>query len=237
MIWWDLRYELSKEPRLRTSPLHAPWVKVGPQGWRPLSGRGGRMSILAPPGNYTVKLSVGEKEFRQKLIVKKDPHSEGSEEDIQAQLKLLLEIQNNLNAVVDMINQLEWIRKQISDLESLVMGDKDAESIRAAGKTLDHKVIAVEDNLYQLRVTGRGQDYWAFRGKSRLVSKLLSLARSVGSADFPPTSQEKERHKELSTQLETYKSQFKELVNNDLPVFNRLLKEQDLPHVLIVKIP
>ena len=135
-IYWDLRTELSKEPRLRTSPLLASWVKVGPRGWRPLPARG-RMSILAPPGNYTVKLSVGDKEFRQQLIVKKDPNSEGSQEDIQAQIMLLREIQNSLTTVVDMINQLEWIRKQIYDLESLLKGDKDTGSIVAAGKILD----------------------------------------------------------------------------------------------------
>ncbi len=234
-VWWDLRYELSKEPRLRTSPLFAPWIEVGSRGWRPIQR--GQMTILAPPGHYTVKLSVGGEKFSQELIVKKDPHSSGNEEDIQAQTKLLLEIRDNINSVVDMINQLEWIRKQIYDLNALLKGDKDAELIIAAGKELDEKIISVEDNLFQIKVTGRGQDYWAFRGESKLINKLQSLVRSVSSADFPPTTQEIERHKMFKAQLETQQNQFNELLKNDLAAFNGLLNENNLPHIISIKTP
>lgn len=233
-VWWDLRYESSKEPKLRTSPLYAPWVEVGSRGWRTI--RGGQMAILAPPGLYTVRLSVGEKEFSQKLIVKKDPHSAGSEEDIQAQIKLLKEIQGNIEGVVEMINQLEWVRKQIYDLEALLLEDNSAESILAAGKELDVKIISLEDNLYQMKVTGRGQDYWAFRGESKLINKLMSLVRSVSSADFPPTTQEIERHDLFKTQVETQRNQFNKFLKNDLPAFNRLLKEKNLPHIITANI-
>jgi hypothetical protein len=233
-IWWDLRHELSKEPRLRTSPLYAPWIELGSRGWRPLQG--GQMTILAPPGQYTVRLSVGEKEFSQELIVKKDPHSAGSEEDIQAQIKLLLEIRDNINGVVDMINQLEWIRKQIYNINALIDGHKDAESIMVVGMEFDKKIISFEDNLYQMKVTGRGQDSWSYRGESKLINKLQSLVRSVSSADFPPTTQEIELHEMLKTQLETYQNQFDELLNEDLPAFNRLLKENNLPHLITINI-
>ena len=236
-VWWDLGYERSKEPRLRTSPLYAPWVEVGPRGWRPFPIRGeGRMSVKAPPGHYTVRLSVGGKEFSQELIIKKDPHSAGSEEDIQAQTKLLLEIRDNINGVVEMINQLEWIRKQVYDLNALLTEDKDVESIIAAGKELDNKVISVVGNLYEMKVTGRGQDY-PYREPSRLLSKLLNLVGSVSRADFPPTTQQIERNEEYKIQLETHRNQFKELLKSDLPAFNKLLKEKNIPHLITVKIP
>ena len=40
-LYWDLRYEATTEIRLRTSPLYAPHIQVGPEGWRPLPGRAG----------------------------------------------------------------------------------------------------------------------------------------------------------------------------------------------------
>ncbi len=52
-----------------------------------------------------MRLEVDGQEFIQKLTVKKDPKSAGSEADIQAQVKLLLEVRDNLNNLVDMINQ------------------------------------------------------------------------------------------------------------------------------------
>ena len=35
-IWWDLRFERTREIRLRTSPPYAPYIHVGPDGWRPM---------------------------------------------------------------------------------------------------------------------------------------------------------------------------------------------------------
>src|SRR5439155_9307081 len=94
-INWNLRYEPTKEIRLRTSPLHAPDVRPGPEGWRPAPD-GGRFRILAPPGNYTVKLSVGGRELTQPLTVRKDPHSGGTEADLQAQMTMLLDLRRDL---------------------------------------------------------------------------------------------------------------------------------------------
>ena len=65
-VYWDLRGEPTPEVQLRTRPLYAPYVPLGPNGWR--SG-GARMSVLAPPGAYTVKLTVNGKELAERLEV------------------------------------------------------------------------------------------------------------------------------------------------------------------------
>ena len=70
---------------------------MGPEGWRAMPALG-RFSVLMPPGTYTVKLSVGGREFRQPLVVRKDPNSGGSEEEIGTQVALLLDLQNDMNA-------------------------------------------------------------------------------------------------------------------------------------------
>ena len=62
-----------REVRLRTSPLYAPEIQVGADGTRP--GGGPRLSILMPPGSYTVRLNAGGKQLTQKLEVRKDPNS------------------------------------------------------------------------------------------------------------------------------------------------------------------
>ena len=33
---WDLRYEPTYKPQLRTRPLGRPWVQLNGEGWRPL---------------------------------------------------------------------------------------------------------------------------------------------------------------------------------------------------------
>ena len=56
-VTWDLRTEQTKEVRLRTSPAYAPEIRNGAEGWR-LAPDGPRSTVLMPPGNYTVKLTV-----------------------------------------------------------------------------------------------------------------------------------------------------------------------------------
>ena len=69
---WDLRSEPTKEVRLRTSPAYAPEIRNNPDGWR-LAPDGARMSVLMPPGTYTVKLLIAGADatpaLTQQLIV------------------------------------------------------------------------------------------------------------------------------------------------------------------------
>src|SRR5918992_102724 len=101
-IHWNLRYERSKEIRLRTSPQYAPDMRLGPQGWRSAPDAG-RLSILAPPGHYTVKLAVGGQEFTQPLTVIKGPYSEGTEADIQTQVTTLFELRRDMDRAADIV--------------------------------------------------------------------------------------------------------------------------------------
>jgi len=230
-VWWNLRYEPSERPKLRTAPLYAPHVKLGKEGWRPLVTWGGPISPKVAPGTYTVKLSVDEKEFTQKLTVKKDPNSAGTEEDIEAQVKMLLELRDNSNVAVDIVNEIEWIRRQIYDLTSILEEESRAAPIITAGCELDKKLIAIEGHLVQLKLTGGSQD--PLRWPVKLYAKLSNLAGEVGSTDFPPTTQQIEVHEMFKEQLATYQVQFEELLDKELLAFNNLLKEKNIPHIIV----
>ncbi len=233
-VWWDLRHRPEKEGKLRTSPIHAPYVKVGPEGWRPL-GRG-EIRPLVVPGTYTVKLTVGEKELTEELIVKKDPNSSGTEADIRAQVDLVLKVRDDVSQVVDMINTIESIRRQINDLSERLEANTSAEPILTAGKILDEKLIEVEENLFQMRRTGPGQD--GFRWPTKLHGRLLKLAdtlqgaRGAGS-DFAPTTQQIEVYEVLKDRLVTNQRRLDELLRTDFAAFNDLLGEKEVPHIII----
>ena len=66
---------------------------------------------------------------------------------------------------------------------------------------------------------------------------FLSFVENVNSADFPPTTQLLERYEELRNLHESYRNQFNELLKKDLPVFNNLLKENNIPHTITIEIP
>ena len=57
-IWWDLRFTPTKPMRLRTAPEYAPEFADGPEASVPRPA-GQPIALMAPPGTYTVKLTVG----------------------------------------------------------------------------------------------------------------------------------------------------------------------------------
>jgi hypothetical protein len=71
-----------------------------PRAWRPAPGTRS-ITILVPPGTYTVKLTVDGKDYTQPLKVLKDPHSNGTEGDIQIQNKLTTSLFDTPNHLVD----------------------------------------------------------------------------------------------------------------------------------------
>lgn len=228
-IYWDLEGEPTREARARTSPLYADWLQPGPEG-RPVPGMG-RMSILMPPGRYTVKLTVDGQELTQPLEVRKDPNSGGSEEEIREQMPLLNDIYNDVNAVADMINTIEVVRAQLQGLGRLLAGDANRADLRAAASELEQKFIAVEDPLVQLKLTGRGQD--AVRWPAGLGSKLTRLAATIQSSDWAPTTQQREAYQVLKQELEKYRAQLDGLLQRELAAFNETLRRRNVQNIIV----
>ena len=228
-VYWDLRDAPSKGVTMRTSPLYAPDVRVGPEGIREsggFGGGGGRMTILQPPGTYTVKLSVGGRDYTQQLTVRKDPHSAGTEADIAAQYQMLLDLRKDLDAAVDAVNSAELVRSQVYNLMKIV----DDNELKRAADELDKKLIAAEGNLVELRTTGRGQD--GVRWGSKLVQKFGYLGNGVAGGDFKPTNQQISVHKDLQTRLKTWQGQLGDVLNRELGAFNDMLRRANLPSVV-----
>jgi photosystem II stability/assembly factor-like uncharacterized protein len=226
-VTWDLNGEPTSQVKLRTSPLYAPDVQVGPQGWRP---GGGQMTILQPPGTYTVTLAAAGRELSQPLVVKKDPHSAGTEAEIQEQVKTLEELRRDVETTAGMVNQIEWVREQLQGIHRLVETPRDAD-VRAGAEALEQKLIAVEGTLIELRSTGRGQD--GVRWGSKLLGKINYLANGLASGDHRPTAQQLEVQKLHEERIAATGAQVDTLMGKDLAAFNQLLRGRNLPIIVV----
>ncbi len=235
-IWWDLRYESAQEARLLTSPIGLPWIGLGQQGWRRFPQD--RVSgPLVAPGTYLARLSVGGQEFTQKLEVKKDPNSGGSEEDISAQVKMLLKIRESVNSLVGMINQIEWIRKQLGDLTTVLNKEGDTYAkVSKAGEEFANKLMAFEENLFRMRAQGGNAVQDSLRWPSKFYDQIIRLASDVAQSNSaPPTVPQIGALERYSEILRSYQSELRELIEKDLEAFNMLLKEQNVPGIIVLK--
>jgi len=223
-IYWDLRDEPSVDVTMRTRPLYAPDFELDPDGTRSAPG-GARLSVLQPPGTYTVRLEVGGRTFTQTLEVRKDPNSGGSEAEIGEQMKLLGALKQDMDVAAGLINELERVRSQLQALSRTV----DNQEIRALAEAMEGKMADVESNLIELRLTGRGQD--GVRFGSRLLGKLGYLANGLAATDFKPTDQQIEVQKELNGLLRSHQGSYDGLLK-ELGTFNDLLRGRGVSNIV-----
>jgi photosystem II stability/assembly factor-like uncharacterized protein len=221
-VYWNLEGDASTEVRMRTSPEFAPEIKVGPDGTRNAPGAA-RLSILMPPGTYTVKLSAGGQELSQPLIVKKDPNSGGTEADISTQTEMMIDLRKDLDSGARMVNQIELIRSQLEQLVATLATTSNSTSVKSAADSLDKKLIEIEENLIQRKLTGQGQD--TVRYPPKLLAKIGYLAGGLASGDFGPTKQQREVHALFKQQLAGLRKRLDDVLNQDLTALNKLLAD------------
>jgi photosystem II stability/assembly factor-like uncharacterized protein len=224
-VYWDLRNEATKAPRMRTKPLYDEPFELGPDGTRDAPGFGS-ISVLMPPGRYTVKLTVDGQSFTHPLEVRKDPNSTVTEQDIRAAVDLQLTMQADLTSTADMLNTIETVRAQVGTLNAQLMNDRANADVRTGADSLEKKFMDVEVNLQDLRQTGQGQD--AVRWPVKLGGQLGYVASNVAASDFAPTAQQKGVHQQLQKQVRDNRSALELLLQRELRAFNDRLRAKGL---------
>ena len=161
---------------------------------------------------------------------------------------LLWELRKDLENAADMVNQIEVIRSQLASITTLLdstgalpgptgvssqptstSSGADYSAIRQAAAELEKKLIEVEENLIQRKLTGQGQD--TVRWPPKLISKINYLANGIGSSDFPPTTQHREVKAMFAEQLASHRRRLEEILKKDLETFNKMLRDRGIQNV------
>ncbi len=132
-----------------------------------------------------------------------------------------------------MINQIELIRKQIYDFKALLEGDESAVPVINAGKQLDEKFIAVEENLLQMRLTGGTASQDILTLKAKLHTQISAFAYEIGKSDFKPTVSQYEVNEMHTEKLASLRKQLDELLKKDLPGFNDILRGKNIANIIV----
>jgi len=231
-VWWDLRGEPSTEVTPRMRPVNADDFKMNPDGTRKFAMAGAsRLSVLVPPGTYSVTLTGAGPEVTERMTVLKDPNSAGSEADIESQTRTIRAVHEQMSRTAALINRAEAVRAQIANLKTFVGDDAAAKELIAAGENLDKQVIAVEERLFNITATGRGQDF--LRMPSQLLEKLAHLADTLQLADFAPTDQQLAVQKLLTDQVVGATRDLNTVVEKDVAAFNDMLRRRNIGTVVV----
>jgi hypothetical protein len=211
---WDLRYEGAT--RVPKSPLWA-GTTDGPE---------------ALPGTYQVRLTVQGKSYTAPLEIKPDPRLKVSRQDLEKQFNLLIKIRDRVTQAHDTVNRIRDIRAQIEALNKRLQGQAQAKAIADAGRQLDKKITEIEEVLIQTKAKS-GQDVLNY--PIRLNNYLVALGGVVASADSAPTQASYQVFDMLSTQLDEQLSKWKKVLATDVPAYNALVRNQDVPAIILPK--
>jgi hypothetical protein len=178
------------------------------------------------PGSYQVRLTANGKSQTERFEVKKDPRLATTPDEYARQLEVALQIHNKLSQSNAAVVQIRDIRKQLDEYAERV---KDPKVVDAA-KTLAKNLTTVEEALYQTK-NRANEDPLNFPIK--LNNKLAALEGTVESSDHAPTVQSTQVYEDLASQVNAQLETLKKLVGPDLAAFNKLVREQNVPAVIV----
>jgi len=200
---WNLRYPSSHE--VPDSKFGAALL-VGP---------------VAVPGQYQVRLTVGEESLTQPLEIVRDPRVTGSTDDLKAQFELLLKLRDMLSETHDAVIRLREIRQQIEAWAKRV----DDDEVKNAAKSIVEKLNALELELIQPKAGSPLQP------PAGLNDKIAALAGMISNADVRPTSQSFGVYDKLAVLADAAIEKLDPIIGYDVASFNDMLIKRGLKPV------
>ncbi len=204
---WDMRY-----PDATTFPGLIMWA-------------GSVRGPLIVPGKYQVRLTADGDMQSQSFTVKKDPRSTGTQQDMEKQLAMLLQLRDKLSAANEGVIRIRDAKKQLD-----VYASSENKAVAESAKELAKKLAVVESELYQTK-NQSGQDPLNFPIK--LNNKLAALAGVVGATDVSPTAQSGMVYEELASKTNAQLKEMESLLKEGLAGFNQLVRDQNVPAVVL----
>jgi len=181
---------------------------------------------LAVPGTYKVQLSNGKNIQEHSFEIIPDPRSESSIADYVILFEFLKGITDKLTETHTVIENIRGLRKQIQETN-----DKygKPEALQITDDILKN-LTQIEENLYQTK-NKSGQDPLNFPIK--LNNKLAHLNSLFTRGNEAPTVQSFEVKKEIIEKIDLEISKYHKIIERDIPLINKTIKEIDLSPIQI----
>src|SRR5918912_31216 len=178
----------------------------------------------ALPGDYRVRLTVGDQTLEEAFRLVADPRLPVSAESPKAEFELKLAIRDRTSETNTAINQIRRLRQQVEEWEKRA-GDRA--QIKDAAKSLKDQLRGVEAELINV-------DFEKPRpGPNRIKEKLDPLSSMIDESDDAPTRGAYEVYDMLRAQVETQLGRLRELVDGPIKSFNELIQSQGVPPVAV----
>jgi hypothetical protein len=188
-------------------------------------------ATLAPPGNYFARFHYQGDSVTVPFTILPDPNYKITRQDYETQFAFLTSVKDKFNEVQKAIKDIRDIRSQVNDFIAL-QGKDVPKDIKQQADTINKRLTNIEEMLYQTKAKS-GQDVLNY--PIRINDKISGLYDAAASGNMAPPRQVIEVFAELSRQADTELARLKKLMDEDLPAFNKLIRESTLPIIGVKK--
>jgi hypothetical protein len=189
-------------------------------------------SPVVAPGTYQVTLTIGEQSYTESFEVIGDPGAPASNEDLQAQHDLLMQIHEKTDATIRAVNSMRDLRQQLDGWNKRAADLPNGKPIASAARALKDQVLEIEKTLLVPDLRAGWADN--LNQGVRLLQRIASLAGAVDLGNYRPTDQAYEVFAELAGLIDAQIGRFNELVETDLAALNKQIAEAQIG-ALVVK--
>ncbi len=169
------------------------------------------------PGNYALRLSLGDRVQEQPLELRWDPNFSYEQASIAAQQDLTQKLFSMLDETYRSVLNLQTIKEQIQSRVKIVEGiDEMEDRVKAANDLIE--TIETWENLVINRKRSNGQNVLSY--EPRLNFSLFTLLSNVDAAMQGVTQGQRDRFQDLESQWKTAMSERDKLLAEDIPAYN-----------------
>ena len=193
---------------------------------------GGTQGPVAVPGTYKVRLTAGDWSQTRGFTLQKDPRVTTSPEDYQHQFDLLIRIRDRVSAANDAVKRIRDVKEALDGAatRARAMRGETGRRIALQADSIKGRLSVIEAEIYQVK-NRSSQDPLNY--PIRLNNKIAALAGVVASADAAPTDQSQQVFEQLSAALQVQLDRLKAVLDADIPAFNKLVKDSEVPAVIL----
>lgn len=182
------------------------------------------------PGQYKVRMTVGEEVQTESFIIVPDPRTDATAEDFESQQAFLAKISKKLDDTHLAIQRIRTIRSEVEKLNKKVAEMDEYEPLVEQGKGILEKIEAIEEVLYQTKLKSEQDPL----GKPiRLNDKLNTVFGMSAGGDKRPTDQAVAYYEEAVAKIDEQLNAFDEVLEQDLVAYNEAVIEQKVPLILL----
>jgi photosystem II stability/assembly factor-like uncharacterized protein len=183
-----------------------------------------RRTVLAPPGNYTVKLTANGKSTIQPLTVLLDPRVRTPQEALVQQFALASTLSAKLSVVSAEQKQFDLLQKQVQEREKALAGNSDLEKAFAELKKKWDWTVGAEKSGDFMQL-GLSLPEKHPEPLPQVVSALGALLAYVESADAAPTADMNNASKAWLAAADEAMVRWRAFLRTDLSAFNDQLQK------------